>query len=171
MTSGFIKCDLVIKCRRPDAYLLSFGRLFKLEQRDVVHQGRVVEARMDEDLGDVDLLVPQRLGRRADVILAEPDLQDLADVGGEREAGNEATEVLVWGLLLSLAWVFICRTHSGCGTVVAYTPRNLETMGLNPLAGGSSAEARRDHGSGTVVNQPLCNLEVVGVNPAGCFFY
>ena len=65
-----------------------------------MHQGRVVEARMDEDLGDVDLLVPQRLGRRADVILAEPDLQDLADVGGEREAGTEATESLSLGLTI-----------------------------------------------------------------------
>jgi hypothetical protein len=41
---------------------------------------------MDEDLRDVDLLVAQRLRGRAHVVLAQPDLQDLPDVGGEREA-------------------------------------------------------------------------------------
>jgi len=43
-------------------------------------QGGVVEARMDEDLRDVDLLVTEGFGRRADVIFAQPNLQDVSDV-------------------------------------------------------------------------------------------
>ena len=72
----------------PQDYLFPLGRLLQLEQGDVVNEGRVVESRMDQDLRDVDLLMPERFRRCADVVLAEPDLQDVADVGREGKAEN-----------------------------------------------------------------------------------
>ena len=53
-----------------------------------MNKGRVVESRMDQDLRDVDLLMPERFRRCADVVLAEPDLHDVADVGREGKAEN-----------------------------------------------------------------------------------
>lgn len=55
-------------------------------------EGGVVEAGVDDDGADVELLVPQRLGRRAHVVLAQPHLQDLADRRQERQAARAETE-------------------------------------------------------------------------------
>lgn len=57
-----------------------------------MHERGVVEAGVDDDVGDVELLVVQRLRRRRHVVLAQPDLQDVADARGEREAGKERRE-------------------------------------------------------------------------------
>ena len=70
-------------------YLLSLGRPLQLEEGDVVDEGGVVEAGVDDDVGDVELLVAERLGRRAHVVLAQANLQDVADPGDERETGKK----------------------------------------------------------------------------------
>ena len=45
----------------------------------------IVETWMNDDVSDVELLVPQGFGRRAHVVLAQPDLQDVPDGVHERQ--------------------------------------------------------------------------------------
>ena len=64
------------------------GRPLHLQQGDVVDQGGVVELGVDLDVGDVELLVGEGLGRGGHVILPQPDLQDLLDAGDEGKAAR-----------------------------------------------------------------------------------
>lgn len=70
-------------------YLFPLGWPLQLEEGDVVDEGGVVEPGVDDDVGDVELLVSQRLGGGADVVLAKTDLKDIANGADEREAGKE----------------------------------------------------------------------------------
>ncbi len=76
-------------------YLLSFSRFFQFEKRNVMNQGGVVESGMNENLRDVDLLVTQGFGSRADVILAQPNFQDVADVLLKWKTGNSMKKNLL----------------------------------------------------------------------------
>ncbi len=69
-------------------YLLPLCRPLQLKQRNVVHERGVVESGVDDDVGDVELLVPKGLRSRAHVVLAKANLQDLADGAHEREAAE-----------------------------------------------------------------------------------
>jgi hypothetical protein len=51
-----------------------------------MHEGGVVESRMNEDFCDVDFFVTKRLGCRAHVVLAQSHFQNVSDVGLERQA-------------------------------------------------------------------------------------
>ena len=61
------------------SYLLPLCRSLQLEQCNIVNQSGVVEPRVDDNIGDVELFVSKRLGGRADVILAQPDFEDVTD--------------------------------------------------------------------------------------------
>ena len=73
-------------------YLLPLCRFLQPEQGDIVDQSRVVEARVDNDAGNVELFVSQRLCGRADVILSQSNFQDLTDIVDERKAMEKHQE-------------------------------------------------------------------------------
>ena len=71
-------------------HLFPLGWPFQFEESNVVDEGGIVESGMDDDVGDVELLVTQGLGGCAHVVLAEPNLQNVADGGDERQAGKKS---------------------------------------------------------------------------------
>ena len=69
--------------------LLPLGAPHQAHQGDVVDQGGVVEVGVDLDVGDVELLVGEGLGRGGHVVLAQTHLQDLLDAGDEGNAARK----------------------------------------------------------------------------------
>ena len=57
-----------------------------------MHEGGVVEPGVDDDVRDVELLVVERLGRRAHVVLTQSDLEDVADGREEGKAAHGERE-------------------------------------------------------------------------------
>ena len=76
-----------------------------------MHQGGVVEARVDNNAGNVELFVSQRLCGRADVILSQSNFEDLTDIVDERKAGK--TMPVDCFNFLTAFWILTNRPRNG----------------------------------------------------------